>query len=549
MDSGESVIVDIKKYFYLLWMQGKLILLIALAFALVALGLSFLSTPVYRATTTLLIDSRPNNSANNIDSIRASESLARTYGRLITTRGVLNQTIIDAQLLDDYASLRSAVSANPIANTQLLEVWVEDTDPLKAAKIANTIADVFIQQNKDQQSSNYQDSQEKLETQLGYLDKQINETSQALNKEKIASVGAEKPSAAQERLEDMLAKYNQNYATLLQTYEQVRLSQIQATSNIYQYDMAAVPEKPIRPNKLLNTLIAGQLGFLLACGFVLLRDLLDDSVRNPDELSKELNLPVIAQIIHFDTEKHRLISHLQPRAPASEGFRIMRMNIKYAAVDKSLQTLLVTSANPSEGKTTVSANLGIVLAQGGNDVLLIDGDLRRPNLHKAFETTNKQGTSTLFINTLDQLPDVIQKTTVPNLSLMSSGPLPPNPSELYDTQKARLIIGETKRNYDRVVIDAPPLANLTDSIALSQYVDGVIFVIRAGSTSRASVRQAIAQLRRVNANLLGFVITDIDRYAPQTNGYYYSTYEYDQPHEASVNGNGVGLLARKKVKS
>jgi len=196
------------------------------------------------------------------------------------------------------------------------------------------------------------------------------------------------------------------------------------------------------------------------------------------------------------------------------------------AVDHNLKTILVTSANESEGKSTVAANLAIVLARGGQETILLDGDLRLPKVNRLFNLSNNRGFSELFIDNNLSYEEVIHESQVNGLSILTSGSPPPNPSELLDTKRAREIVSNLTQQTDIVVIDSPPLLAVTDAVALSQYVDGVILMVRVASTKAGMLKTAIERLRRVDANLLGILMIDIDAKAAAYDDYYFSYGEY-----------------------
>lgn len=545
MRPSDEVEIDLRYYYRLLVGQWWRLALSATLAALIMFGVSQLLTPIYQSTTTLLIDQRGNLALADLNTVRTSESLAATYAEMITSRNVLEPTI--ARLGLDYSpeKLRGKVTASPITGTQLLRIRVEDPNKELAAQIANTLADVLIEQVRAYQSSGYAASQQRLLTQLDYIEGQIAATEAAF--QRLEGATGEADQAERARLANSLTEYNRNYSALLQSYEQIRLKELEASSNIQPTERAVAAQTQIRPRTLLNTAAALMLGLAGMTAFILVRDYLDDTIRNPEELSARYGIPIVGQIVRYDTEAERLITALRPRAPASEAYRALRMNIRYSSVDRPLHTLLITSAEPSEGKSTVASNLGVVLAAGGERVIVIDGDLRRPNLHKAFGLSNQVGTSTLFIDGLDNFGELLQPTEIPNLSVMTSGPIPPNPSELLDTRRAQEIVIVATKQADKVIVDAPPIAALTDSLALSQHVDGVLLVMRAGQTTRTAVRQAVERLRKVSANLIGFVVTDIDTRSARYGAYYY---EYTANHyhtyfdeaEPSANGRQNGLI-------
>ncbi len=523
---------DIKHYLYILRSRWWLLALMLVGAAATAFVLSRLSTPVYRATTTLLIEAKGNDATNSADyaAIRASESLAQTYASLLQSRTVAEEVYKRLDLANKPGATYGTVQANPVAGTQLIRVNADNSAPEMAALVVNTVASVFIEQNYQRQTSGYSQSQDSLARQLDYLEGQINQTTTALAALQNAQGVAE--SAERARQEELLAQYNQNYTSLLQSIENVRLAAIQSTSNIIQVEPAITPTRAIRPNVMLNTVVAGVLGLLAGVILALIEDFLDDTVKSPETASQQLHLPIIGMVLNFDAERERLITLLKPRSPAAESFRRIRINIKYASVDHDLHTLLVTSPAPSEGKTTLAANLGVVMATDNQRTILIDGDLRRPNLHKAMGLPNRRGLSDLFIESADTLKDAMQATGVEGLSVITSGPLPPNPSELLDSAKIGHILQEVRQQADLIIIDAPPAISLTDAIALSQRVDGVVMVLRAGRTKMALLRHAVQDLRQVGANIVGLVFTDIDHASNRYGQYYYYYKNYDGYYES-----------------
>jgi polysaccharide biosynthesis transport protein len=216
------------------------------------------------------------------------------------------------------------------------------------------------------------------------------------------------------------------------------------------------------------------------------------------------------------------VAMAQPRSQVAEAFRSLRTNIQFASVDHPLHTLLVTSPTPAEGKSTVAVNLGVVLAQGGKRVALIDADLRRPRVHKLLGLSNKNGISDLFVHAQVTLDDALQSTVAPDLFALTSGDLPPNPAELLGSEKMVEIIRLVSSQVETVIIDSPPVIAVTDSSVLAPRVDGVLLVLKPGVTHLGAARQTVDQLQRLGANLLGVVLNEVDL---RRSGYYYSHYK------------------------
>jgi capsular exopolysaccharide synthesis family protein len=211
-----------------------------------------------------------------------------------------------------------------------------------------------------------------------------------------------------------------------------------------------------------------------------------------------------------ESDKQRaLITEFDKRSPISEQFRTLRTNIQFASVDKKLKTILVTSSSPGEGKSTTAANLGIVLSQQESRVLLVDTDLRKPTMHFSFQVPNQTG-FTNVVTGQKKFRAAAVSTSISNLDILPSGPVPPNPSELLSSRRMKTFVEEISRLYDYIIFDAPPVNAVTDAKVLAGMVDGTVLVIRSGGTEEAEAKKAVESLKKVEANLLGAVLNDRD---------------------------------------
>lgn len=220
--------------------------------------------------------------------------------------------------------------------------------------------------------------------------------------------------------------------------------------------------------------------------------------------------------------KEKIYSFTDPRSPFAEAFRSLRTNLSFSGVDKPYRTILVTSTFPSEGKTSTVANLGVVLAQAGQRVLIIDCDLRKPTQHKMFNLASAPGVTNIVISDLE-LAQVAQSTDIENLFVVTSGPVPLNPSELVGSKKMAALFSTVSKAYDIVLVDSPPVVTVTDASLLSTLVDGVLLVVKTASTKIEMVQESKTLLERVNAKIIGVVLNHVD-----INGssYYYQYYYY-----------------------
>ncbi|MBS3948526.1 MAG: CpsD/CapB family tyrosine-protein kinase [Dethiobacter sp.] len=210
----------------------------------------------------------------------------------------------------------------------------------------------------------------------------------------------------------------------------------------------------------------------------------------------------------------------EPKSPVTEAYRTLRTNIQYAAVDRPVQSLLITSAGPGEGKSLTAANLAVVMAQGGKKTLLLDCDLRKPMQHRLFEQRNARGLTSILVQGGDPA-SVTNNTLVPQLSLISSGPIPPNPAELLGSQVMPPLLQELKSRHECVILDGPPLITVTDAALLAPLVDGVLLVIDVGHARIDMVQEAKSILQNAGARLIGCVLNGIRRKAKDYHYYYY----------------------------
>ncbi len=225
-------------------------------------------------------------------------------------------------------------------------------------------------------------------------------------------------------------------------------------------------------------------------------------------------------------EEKAIITHINPKSPISEAYRVLRTNIQYSSVDKPLKTIVITSAGPMEGKSTTIANLAVTFAQAGRRTLLIDADLRKPMIHRVFQILNYHGLTNL-IATQDELNSYIRRDIVENLDIITSGTIPPNPSEILNSKTMKNFMERIKSNYDIVLIDSPPVGSVTDASVISTYVDGTILIVKSGKAEINAVKRAKETLERVNANIIGVVLNHFEK-KNFGNDYYYQYYYSDK---------------------
>ncbi len=341
------------------------------------------------------------------------------------------------------------------------------------------------------------------------------------------------------RLERRKQVDEQTYIMLTQKLEEAKIQESAQARNVRIIDKAIKPLKPVKPNKKVNILLGMVLGLGLGIGITFMLEYMDRSVRKPEDVER-IGLNVLATIPKIEIEKleksnqgfsnghrveARLITHIDPKSPVSEAYRTLRTNLQFSKVEKELRTILVTSAGPKEGKSTTAANLAIAMAQAGNSVVLVDADLRRPLIHSVFGMDKDQGLTNYLAGSLDY-GSLAQKTFIENLKVITSGVLPPNPSELLATEKMKQLLKKLQEDFDIVIIDSPPVIAVTDATILSTVVDGTLLVVYAGQTEKEAIKRATMMLSSVASRLLGTVLNGFDIQGIYGSYYYYYYHHY-----------------------
>lgn len=367
-----------------------------------------------------------------------------------------------------------------------------------------------------------------LRSRISSFDNRINELRREM--EKYPSLGAQ-----EQRLTAEVQTAQQLYGTLLGELQRARIAESSEAGYVTVIDAAMQPFSPVSPNRRRIFLTALIFGSILGLGAAVVLENLDDSVKSPDEVREQFGLSVVGTIPGIkDSElpgangtevARRLATHFDPRSPVAEAYRSLRTNLAFARAHEAMRILVLTSPGPSDGKSTTVANLAITFAQQGQRTLLIDGDLRRAVLDKMFKVPRSPGLTDVLVGR-QRLSNVVHKTEIENLSVVGSGPFPPNPSELLGSSAMRDVLRDAQSEYDVVLIDSPPLLAVTDAAVLATMADGAILVIRVGATAKAAVRRAVAQLQTVHGRVVGAVLNDVDLRSGAFSGSYGYYYYY-----------------------
>jgi capsular exopolysaccharide synthesis family protein len=518
------------------------------ASTLIASATSYLAVqqqpPMYSARATLLLGNALNNPNPNGYEFWLSQQLAQTYTNIAQRESVQSAVMENLGLswLPEYSS-------RVVPDTHLIELTVTDSSPERAMVVANELANQLILQTPSNVKS-VDDAvhEEFVRQQLDELRVKIQETSDTISskQEEFANLLSARQIADTQNqiaaLESKLTTLQGNYASLLAS------SSAGAVNSLSIIEPATIPQSPVGPAMLMTVLTAAVIGLLLAACAAYLLEYMDDTVRTPDDVLEASKLPTLSGIAEYKPGNGltpELVALTQPRSPISEAYRSLRTAIFFSNVDNKFRTLLITSPNPAEGKSVTAANLGVVMAQAGHRVLLIDADLRRPKQHRIFKLQKSFGLTNLLVQMSDTLEPTkmiellvnVNKTVFESkqtgLFILPSGSVPPNPAEIVGSTKMKKLLEILSTRFDYIIIDSPPTLAVTDAVILSTRVDSVLMIANAGRTRRNQLKQAIRKLDEVNANLAGVVL---NRLTTESGDYYYYAYHnnnYYQNQEES----------------
>ncbi|MFP4253150.1 MAG: GumC family protein [Halothece sp.] len=352
----------------------------------------------------------------------------------------------------------------------------------------------------------------------------------------------------QQRLQRQLETSQSTYEALLERLQQVRIQENQKQGNARIVEAASIPKNPISPQIMLNLALGGILGAMLGIATALIIDARDRTLKTVQEIKDRLGYTLLGSIPLLGKQASMLPMQDQPRSAVSEAFRMLQANLKFSQVDEKLKVIVLTSAVPNEGKSTVTANLGLALAELGNRVLIVDGDMRRPSQHQVWEEPNSVGLSNVLVDQSDI--STVAKEVHPNLELLTAGAPPPNPIALLESQRLADLLDKCSQAYDYVLIDTPPIAVGADAALLGKLAQGTLLVVRPSVADLTSVDNTKEMLQRSGQPVLGMVINGVNPsdepdsyYYYYAQGYYYETKEEESGKKALF---GFGRSKAKK---
>jgi polysaccharide biosynthesis transport protein len=481
--------MTLRDYAAVIWRRKWIVVLPVLLTTLVATGLSLAQTPQYRASAQVLVKVPP--TANNLGA----------------TNEVLSPRAVENEFEAAKGSALRSVVRETIGNGPTLAVSVSDgsdvftftatsSDAELAALAANTYAQLYIDQQRSLLIDEYSSRIAVLQDQMAAIDR--------------GEVDESRRADFEFQLENLALS-----------------TELARTSGSLLIDEATPPGAPFEPNTMRTAMLAMIVGLLLGLGAAFLLDYLDTSVRGEEELARVTGLPNLATIPNLPnrraTDSSRyLITRAHPHSPAAEAFRGLQTAVRFLELERPLRRVLVTSSSPGEGKTTTATNLAITAARSGQRVVLVDCDLRKPQAHLFFGIPNDEGFTSVLLgeSTMQQVAQVVPDAQA--LAVITSGPLPPNASELLSGERARSALEALGESVDLVILDSPPVLPVADPVILAGLVDGVVLVVSAGTTDRRRLSKALSRLAQVDAPMLGTVLNRDD--PDDTSEYSYGTY-------------------------
>lgn len=486
--------------------------------SLIAVLSSFLylrSQPVlYESHTTVMVGSPTQDPNPGSDVVYLTQVLARIYADL-AQRSTVRQATMDALGLEGWLP---QYFVNALPNSQVIEITVSDVDPARAQAVAAELVNQLIALSPA--GLEEQDRRNFVQEQLNSLETNIRDSEaerERLAGELATALSARDIRSKQDAINALDGKLNTlqaNYAALLAS------TGSRALNTLHVLEPASLPTEPVDSRLLLVLGLAAVLGAVLATVGAYALEFLDDAVAKVTQVER-LGLMALGSVplVHGAAdEADRLVMFNDRHSAAAEAYRVLRTNLQFASVDRPLHLVQVSSPNVGEGKSMTAANLSIAIAQLGQKVILVDGDLHQPTQHRYFQVLNNVGVTTALLGNLEQVDRMFKTTALPNLQLLPSGPLPPNPAELLGSKRMQELLDVLKQKADIVVVDSPPVTVISDAVMLSTRMDGVILVMRAGRTRLENARNALNALKQVHANVLGVVLNGTGR---STQDYYY----------------------------
>jgi non-specific protein-tyrosine kinase len=488
--------MDLNTFLTIVW-RRKLVVAVTTLVALLAVALvSVFQSPIYAATTTLRVSTQTGRSGDSVrpDDLTYTERLMNTYSKLATSDPLLDRLARRLKLQE-----RPKLTVELPANTEFMRLRVENEDPKTAAKAADLAAALLIEEVRNQNMNAARSGQVSLSREIENLEQEI-----AADRQEFRRLLAAEPGSSRTRVaREALALKQDSLEFLVRQFQETRISDALRANPITIIERAAVPSSPASPRTKLNLGLGLLLGLLTGIGLAFVGERLDPRIKTSEEIRELTDAPVVAKV---PTSRRRPVADrgrrlFERNSPQQEAMRRLPAHL----ARHPIKSLLVTSAAAQEGKTTIAANAAAVLSRSGNNVVAVDGDLRAPALHDAFELPNVMGLSDV-LRTGAPLEDAIQPVEAGRLSVVTSGALPADAQDLLATDRMTKVLAELEDLFDIVVVDSPPFLPVSDGAMLAGAIGNVLVVVGRGHSRRDEVGRMFNDLARIEANVVGVVI-------------------------------------------
>lgn len=520
-----------------------LVVTLPLLAGLVAAAVSAALPRVYEAQVGVLV--RPAQPISSLDPNTvaiSADQVASTYSELMTQRSLLEKVVSDLQLPLTADELSHAVSVAPQSNSTLLQVTVRDTSPERARDIANKLVDDFIAQTKQIQQTQVDQYAARMQGQVQQLLDQIQREQATIDQLHSQDSAAHPLSVSDQArlttLEQQVTVDRSQYFQILSSESDIEVNVARSMDSVVVISPAVTPAAPVSPKPPLNVALAAAAALVVAVGLALLIDHLDQSLKTDAELTERTGMVPLAHIPLATRRKRPQDRPGDPGDPGAdptvvEPYKTLRTNVLFGTLDRPRSTVVVTSAAPNEGKSVVSANFAAALAAAGHPTLLLDCDFRRPSQHRLFGRIRNVGLSDLMLGDVNEGEVLLPVERVPNLWLVTSGRVPPNPTELLGSDRMRDLLHRLEARFAHIVIDTPPVNAVADPLIVASRAHATLFVVEQGRTSWVAARNAVQALERVGAHVLGAVVNKV--MTPESHYAYY--YRYGSDRSGGANGH------------
>lgn len=533
---------------------------------------------IYAASAQILIQEPVLWNAPDIRKASHSMDYLNTQIEVMKSVSVTSAVVEKANLAEKYprivgTDVKSAakkiaemIGTKQIGSSRIFYVTIKSTNPYFCAEVTNTLVDEYIEKDvmssflssKDLLKKWFPEEEGKIKVEDIYgklkelsADEMTQSFPLVVKDPKVIELKTKKENLERNLAAD-IKKYTDKHPKIINAKRELQIvkediraranSIVNETkdtmsdkfqiSNVKVIEYAEVPQAPVGPKRMKNFLLISIMALFAGCGLVLFIDYLDNTVKTQDDVERHIRLPYLGYVPFVkeragdkktaDSKGYVVINPNEQKSAFLEALRNIRTSVIFSAAPDSLKSILITSALPKEGKSTIAFNLAVAISSDGSRTLLVDGDMRRPSLHKMAGIKNAAGLSN-YLTSKIALDEVLQDTQFQNLKLMTCGPIPPNPSELFSSYRMKELLDEAKARFDRIIFDGAPIFGISDSVILAKTLNGVIQVIRFGKVTWDIANKSKQRLQDLGVKITGIIINGVDI---QKESYYYKYYDY-----------------------